>query len=344
MISLAAGAGFASSTNELPKFDEVYQLLRANLNGVSDADLNRAAVQGLLAQFQSSAMLVGSPAADTSPAADPLGKTAIYDDSYAYFRVLKVETNLATELATTYHDFAKTNKAKIKGVVLDLRFAGGSDFPPAAAAANSFLNSDQPLLECGGATLRSTKKDDAITVPLAVLINSKTSEAAEGLAAILRLTSTGLLLGSQTAGHAGLFKDFPLGDGGKLRIAAGEVKMGDGTVFNGAVKPDITVNISLEEDRVYWEHPYQQPASGATTNLISGKVTTNAVPTNGAFRHFNEAELVREQRDGVDLEADFAGRGSAQPDADVKILRDPALSRALDLLKGLAVVQQGHPG
>ena len=337
---MAAGAGWASSTNELPKFDEVYQLLRGNLSGVSDGELNSAAVQGLLDHFQSSAMLVGNGAANIASTATPLDKALIYDDSYAYFRVAKVETNLAAELAASYADFAKTNKAKIKGVIVDLRFASGADFAAAAAAADCFLGSDQPLLKVGGTVLRSTKKDNAISVPLTVLINSQTSEAAEGLAAIVRLTGAGLLLGSETAGHAGLFKDFPLAEGGDLRIASGQVELGDGTIFTGRVKPDIAVNTKPEDEKAYWEHPYQMPTAAGMTNMAGA-----SVPANGSvFRRYSEAELVREQRDGADLEADFAGAGGSQPAPEVKILRDPALARALDLLKGLAVVQQGHPG
>jgi len=336
---MASGAAWAGSTNELPKYDEVFQLLRTNLNGVSDAELNSAGVQGLLARFQTSAMLVDSDAALSGHSA-PLDKALIYDDSYAYFRVQKVETNLASELTASYDDFAKTNKAKIKGVILDLRFASGADFAAAAAAADCFLKSDQPLLKVGDTVLRSSKKDNAISVPLAVLVNSQTSEAAEGLAAILRLTSAGLLLGSETAGRAGMFKDFPLAEGGQLRIAAGEVELGDGTVFNGRVKPDIAVNTKLEEEKAYWEHPYQVPASAGSTNAASGHGSNSA----GVFRRYSEAELVREQRDGADLEADFNGAGATPPDAEVKVLRDPALARALDLLKGLAVVQQGHQG
>jgi hypothetical protein len=46
------------------------------------------------------------------------------------------------------------------------------------------------------------------------------------------------------------------------------------------------------------------------------------------------------QREGVDLEAEFAaGRGEAGPNRP-PVITDPVLARAIDLLKGLAVV---HP-
>jgi hypothetical protein len=90
LFGLAACAAMAGSTNELPKFDEVYQLLRAHLNGATEADLNRAAVEGLLSELKSGAMLVGDAATATEslPATTALGKSMIYDDSFAYLRVL----------------------------------------------------------------------------------------------------------------------------------------------------------------------------------------------------------------------------------------------------------------
>ncbi|MGA2556156.1 MAG: S41 family peptidase [Verrucomicrobiota bacterium] len=345
LCGLAAGAAVAGPTNEWPKFDEVYQLLRAHLNGASEAELNRAAVEGLLAQLKSGAMLAGGGAAgEESPAPSALGKSMVYDDSYAYFRVLKVDTNLAGQLMGSYRQMAATNKSKIKGVVLDLRFAGGTDYAAAAAAADCFLNADQPLLECRGVVSRSTKKDNAITVPLAALINAQTSEAAEGLAAVLRQTSTGLLLGSESAGRASVFQEFPLSQGGKLRIAVGEIKLGDGAVFRGGIQPDIAVKTNPEEEKAYWEHPYQVAGGAGKTNATGTNVAAGSSPAEGgAFRRFNEAELVREQRDGADLEAAFGG-GQAQTDPNIRIVRDPVLARALDLLKGLAVVQKPHPG
>ena len=344
VLGLAACAAWAGATNDPPKFEEVYQLLRANLNGSSEADLNRAAVEGLLEQLKSEAVLSSVAAAgEEAPASSALGKGLIYDDAYAYFRVLKVEANLAGQLMASYREMAATNKSQIKGVILDLRYAGGADFAAAAAAADCFLNADQPLLEYGGVVARSTRKDNAITVPLAVLVNSKTSEAAEGLAAVLRQTRAGLLLGSPSAGRASLFKDFTLTGGGKLRIAVGDIKLGDGTVFRGGLKPDITVKTSPEDERAYWEQPYQVPgqaANTAGTNAAAGLSQTNG----SAFRRYNEAELVREQRDGADLEVEFGAVSRFQTDPSLKIVRDPALARALDLLKGLAVVQKAHPG
>ena len=48
--------------------------------------------------------------------------------------------------------------------------------------------------------------------------------------------------------------------------------------------------------------------------------------------------LSRERREGTPLDADLSPSREAEPDKPM--IRDPALARALDLLKGLAVVRQ----
>jgi hypothetical protein len=87
------------------------------------------------------------------------------------------------------------------------------------------------------------------------------------------------------------------------------------------------------------------PGEAGKTNANGTHGAVNSLPADGStFRRFNEAELVREQREGADLEAEFGGSGPAPTESNIKLVRDPVLSRALDLLKGLAVIQKPHPG
>ena len=139
------------------------------------------------------------------------------------------------------------------------------------------------------------------------------------MAAVLRETSTGLLLGSRTAGQASLFKEFPLSNGGKLRIAVGEIKLGDGTIFSGGVAPDIAVNIIPSQEKIYWQHPYQSLAQSSAASLMGTNSDVAGATTNNesGYHRFNEAQLVREQREGADLEAEFSGRED-QPDPSLK--------------------------
>jgi len=346
---LSATIGAAAPADVPPKFDEVYQLLQTNLEGVSQADLDRAAVKGLLEQFPEQAALVKeeSNSAAAPATSDALSKTALYDNSYAYFRIGKVEGHLAEKLRATYEDLTQTNKAKVKGVILDLRFAGGNDFAAAAAAADCFLNSEQPLLQWGTGSASATKKTNAITVPVAILVNSQTTGAAEALAAALREADIGLILGGTTAGQANIFKEFSLGNGEKLRIATAQVKLGNGTPLAHGLKPDIAVEESLADEKAYLEDPYKMlHASEPGTN----ESAANSIPSSTnqpVERPINEAELVREKRAGERSDEGSADTEDASlvPEVPVPpIIADAALARALDLLKGIAVLQQSHPG
>jgi C-terminal processing protease CtpA/Prc len=225
-------------------------------------------------------------------------------------------------------------------VALDLRYAGGDDYAAAAAAADLFVKKDQPLLNWGIGIVRSKEKSDAIALPVAVLVNRQTAGAAEALAAALRETGSGLILGGRTAGQAMVAQEFPLKNGERLRIATAPVQLGDGSALSErGLKPDITVEVSREEERAYYVDAFKVTDK---TNLLASDAGSPTGPGNGTNHvarrpRFNEAELVRERREGVS-EADISAMRGREPEKPM--VQDPALARAVDLLRGLAVVRQ----
>jgi hypothetical protein len=327
----------AQPTNAAPEFSEVYGLVRDHLPGATDSDLNRAAVQALIAALSPKVALVTNAAGAGGSAGGLLGAPSIFDEEIAYLRVGGVEDGLAAEVGAAWATAAATNK--LKGLVLDLRYAQGDDYAAAAATADLFVKKAQPLLNWGKGVVQSKAKTNAISLPVAVLVNHQTAGAAEALAAALRETGAGLLLGSPTAGAAAVTKDFPLRNGQSLRIATAAVQAGETSLLSAkGLKPDIAVEVSAPDERGYFSDPYKaaarQEAAGAAlsgTNLAGG--------TNRPARRprFNEAELVRERREGGSPDAEAAEARSAEPEKP--LVRDPALARALDLLKGLAVVR-----
>src|SRR5438477_849287 len=188
----------AAETNDPPHFQELFRLLRANLPNATDDDLNRAAVHGLLNQFYPRVILATNTAASARPEGPLLSRTIIYDHAYGYLRVVSVASGLADEIRSACQRNEATNR--LKGVVLDLRFADGQDYAAAANVADRFLTGEQPLLDWNEASARSMAKADAVRVPVAVLVNPQTAGAAEALAATLRETDAAVLIGSRTAG------------------------------------------------------------------------------------------------------------------------------------------------
>ena len=320
---------------EPAEFKEVFDLIRTNAAGISEAELNRAAVDGLLAKVNARAWLVDpAKAAASDSNAAPVSSSALFDESYGYIRITRLGPRLPEQFAAALGQLQATNK--IKGLVIDLRYAGGNDYDAAAKVADRFLGSEQPLLDWGQGSAKSTDKTNAFRQPVAVLVNHYTSGAAEALAAVLRQKDIGLLIGTNTPGQASITKDFPLQNGSILRIAVASVKAGDGQVVE-QLKPDIQVDVNPEDERAYFLDAYKllprATASGGITNLASVTIT------NKPRKRMNEAELVRMLRDGESPEDE--NTKPARPSEPPKpLITDPALARAIDLLKALAVVRQ----
>lgn len=345
-LLLSAFLGGALRAAEPPKLEELMSVIRTNLPGVSETEVTAAAVDGLLDHFRSRVFWVtnGAPATPTGEAPALLARTNIFDAGCGYLRVARVEAGLATRVSDAYRQLLETNQ--LKGLVLDLRFAEGDDFAEAGRVAALFVNQDQPLLDWGAGQARANAGTNAFTLPLAVLVNGETRGAAEALAAALQTTHAGLVIGSATAGQARVFQEFTLSTGQRLRIAVAEVKVGDGKPMPPAgLTPDIVVNVAPADERKYLEDPYK-PLPGTGAAGVRG-VGGNRPP------RLTEAELVRLHREGLDVPSPrprSAEPASTPPSRARKpqappppLVADPVLVRALDLLKGLAVVEARKP-
>ena len=91
----------------------------------------------------------------------------------------------------------------------------------------------------------------------------------------------------------------------------------------------------------YYADAFAATARSELSGGAGSSLTNVAGSTNQSARRIrlNEAELVRERREGLS-EADLAG--ARDREGEKPIVRDPVLARALDLLKGLAVVGRSH--
>jgi C-terminal processing protease CtpA/Prc len=231
--------------------------------------------------------LAGLPMAQTSSRADTpaaaLAKVVVLDNDILYLRAGHVGKNLAEEIQSAQGALAATNE--IIGTVLDLRFADGDDSDAAKAAADLF----------------AAKK-----LPLTILVNGETRDAAVRLAELLRDAHEGLIFGGATGG----------------------------TKSWGPVQPDIAVKVSLDEDRALIENPYAAPTLNETN---SPAATNNLLPF---VDYTSEADLVRAKiKDGDEGENPPPLRKTEPPRP---FIRDPVLARAVDLIKGLAVVRASH--
>jgi hypothetical protein len=131
-------------------------------------------------------------------------------------------------------------------------------------------------------------------LPLVILVNDATHGAAAKLAANLHDARAGLIFGSSTE-----------------------------------VKPDVMVEVKIEDEKNFLKNPYEMLAASPT----------NAVARTNHFLsfvdHISEADLVRAKVKDGENPLPLPAIEAHKP-----FIRDPVLARAVDLMKGLAIVRQ----
>ena len=134
-----------------------------------------------------------------------------------------------------------------------------------------------------------------------------------------------ILVNSQTRGTAATLAT-------QLRASVAAILIGS-TNPAGNISPDIIVVVSADDERKFQENPY---AASGTNRSVMMSGTNNML----AFvDHMSEAELVRKRIKDGDEAGDLPTPRTepAQP-----VIRDPALARAVDLLKALAVLHKSR--
>ena len=125
--------------------------------------------------------------------------------------------------------------------------------------------------------------------------------------------------------------------GAAAALAAELRKHRAGLIFGGATAPthpDIVVATNPDNERAFMENSYAEPVPDGTNAPTN---TNSLLPF---VDHTSEADLVRAKiKDGGEFEPASAGRAS---EPSKPFIRDPVLARAVDLIKGLAIVRLSH--
>ena len=125
--------------------------------------------------------------------------------------------------------------------------------------------------------------------------------------------------------------------GAAVKLAADLREARAGLIFGDPAKnlqPDISVPVNAVAEKGFLENPFGTLAQNRTN---SSAATNDFLPF---MDHTSEADLVREKiKDGDEDE-----NSAPPPDAEAQkpFIRDPVLARAVDLIKGLAVVRQSR--
>jgi hypothetical protein len=117
----------------------------------------------------------------------------------------------------------------------------------------------------------------------------------------------------------------------QLRSHADAVLIGTTNSSDGLL-PDIIVSESTDDERKFQDNPYSKTAA----TPVPGLSGTNLM----AFvDHTSEADLVRKRIKDGEQDGDISAPRAEPPQP---VVRDPALARAVDLLKALAVLHEAR--
>ena len=308
----------------------VVTLLKANFtnpDAITDTELNRATVEGLIMRLPRGVMLL--PAKENAPTEAP---TVFYSEiiggHIGYVRLGSLNAANLQALDKSVANFAAKN---VNALIVDLRASPATtDLPLAAEFAKRLCPKGKTLF-----TLRkpvghqdrvfSSDRDPAFRGLVMVLTDGDTVGAAEAIAAALRFYNKALVIGQTTAGRAAEYSDLSLPSGKILRVAVAEMVSPDGRLlFPDGTKPDLPVEMSMADKRQIFQ--------------LSGEKGMGPFVYEGARPHMNEAALLA----GTNPEVEAAeaaqqrrGRAPEKPPA-----YDPVLQRALDVITSLEVYQK----
>jgi len=313
-----------------PDLQAVITLLKGNFtnpDAITDTELNRATVEGLIMRLPRGVMLL--PARENAPPETP---TVFYSEiiggHVGYVRVGSLNAANLQALDKSVANFAAKN---VNALIVDLRASlATTDLPLGAEFAKRFCPKGKTLF-----TLRKpaghqdrvfgSDREPAFRGLVMVLTDGDTAGAAEAIAAGLRFYNKALLIGQVTAGRAAEYSDLSLPSGKILRVAVAEIVSPDGRpLFPEGVKPDLPVEMSMADKRQIFQ--------------LSGEKGMGPFVYEGARPHLNEAALLA----GTNPEVEAAeaaqqrrGRAPEKPPA-----HDPVLQRALDVVTSLEVYQK----
>jgi hypothetical protein len=297
----------------------------ANPDAITDTELNRATVAGLLVRMPGGLMLLPNRESATGEPAAPF-YSEIFEGHIGYLRLGSLNSANLKDADKVLQDFGAK---KVDAVIVDLRASGSGDFATAAEFAKRFCPKGKTLFTLRKQGARqdrafSSDRDPAFQGLIAVLIDGDTAGGAEALAGALKIYNKALLIGQNTAGRAVEYSDSPLPSGKILRVASAEAVLGDGQpLFPGGVKPDLPVEMSIQDKRQIFR-----------TSAEKGGMAPFVYETERP--HLNEAALIAGTNPELEIpDAQRRNRAREKPPT-----HDSVLQRALDVVTSLEIYQK----
>lgn len=244
-------------------------------------------------------------------------KSRLFEDGFGYLRITNFQAKTGASLVQEIRKLEKDNNGPLKGLVLDLRNNPGGVLNAAVAVSDAFLNhglivytqgrSEESRLEFKAAA------DDVLGgAPMVVLVNEGSASASEIVAGALQDHKRAIIMGGATFGKGSVQTILPMNNETAIKLTTARYYTPSGRSIQAeGIVPDILLeNMRLSADEGSDVAPVKE--ANLTGHLSNGVITPE------------EAEQAQ------DNEGD---------DASADLIKDYPLHEALNLLRGLYILQ-----
>jgi len=240
-------------------------------------------------------------------------RARMLEPGFGYLRISQFQSKSAENMVDAIEDLKKENKGPLQGLVLDLRNNPGGVLNGAVAVSDAFLKKGMIVYTEGriaDSRLRfNATPDDVIDgAPLVVLVNQGSASASEIVAGALQDHKRAIIVGVKTFGKGSVQTILPLSSESALKLTTARYYTPSGKSIQAE---GITPDIKLESMEV-------------------ASIERNIEP-------LKEADLTGHLDNGNGK--DDKKSDDAEEDESVSPADDYMLYEALNLLKGLVILQ-----
>ena len=244
-------------------------------------------------------------------------RSEMLEDGFGYLRITNFQSATGEDVRKAVSEFKRKNKGELKGMVLDLRNNPGGVLGAAVSVSDAFLSKGKVVYTEGRARdaaldFNATPGDILNGAPLVVLVNAGSASASEIVAGALQDHQRAVIMGSPTFGKGSVQTIFPMSNDTAVKITTARYYTPAGRSIQAeGIVPDIKVE------------PLRFSRAEA-----------------GATRQLKEADLSGHLTNG---RGDTPATQDGEKDEDEPLAsRDYVLNEALNLLKGLFILQAGR--
>jgi carboxyl-terminal processing protease len=273
--------------------------------------------------------------------------TRVESGDIAYVRIAGFDAQTAGALADAVKQVRQQTGNKLVGFIIDLRNNPGGDFDAAVAVADAFLDKGDITVVKNRKSdnvkrIAATPGDLANALPIVALVNGGTAREAELVAGALQDNHRAVLLGTKSFGEAAIETTIPLNGNGAIKLTTARFVTPSGRAIQGkGLDPDMTVSPLKLEKVAQADRRREADLRGALKNPDAAKDSTAAAKpgnTPGTSQSNPPGGPTTPGKEPSATTQPAKGEQPSVASGDIGTTSDEQLSEAIDVLRGLALV------